>query len=36
MRLDGPAIIEERESTTVVGPRATVEVDEFRNLHITL
>ena len=35
MRLDGPAIIEERESTTVVGPQASAEVDEFRNLHIT-
>jgi N-methylhydantoinase A len=27
MRLDGPAIIEERESTTIVGPRARVQVD---------
>jgi N-methylhydantoinase A len=27
-RLDGPAIIEERESTTVIGPGAHVVVDE--------
>jgi N-methylhydantoinase A len=36
MQLDGPAIIEERESTTVVGPQASIAVDEFRNLHIHL
>jgi N-methylhydantoinase A len=35
-RLDGPAIIEERESTTVVGPGARVEVDVARNLLVTL
>jgi N-methylhydantoinase A len=34
--LSGPAIVEERESTTVVGPGATIEVDEFRNLHVAL
>ncbi len=34
--LDGPAIIEERESTTVVGPEARVEVDAARNLLVTL
>ncbi|HEY3063369.1 MAG TPA: hydantoinase/oxoprolinase family protein [Chloroflexota bacterium] len=33
---NGPAIVEERESTTVLGPRATIEVDEFRNLHVKL
>jgi N-methylhydantoinase A len=32
--LDGPAIIEERESTTVVGPSAHIEVDASRNLSI--
>ena len=32
--LQGPAIIEERESTTVVGPGARVEVDDTRNLSI--
>jgi N-methylhydantoinase A/oxoprolinase/acetone carboxylase beta subunit len=31
-RLDGPAIIEERESTTVIGPGAKVRVDA----HLTL
>jgi len=30
--LDGAAIVEERESTTVVGPGARVEVDAARNL----
>jgi N-methylhydantoinase A len=34
--LSGPAIVEERESTTVVGPGATIEVDEFRNLHVAV
>jgi N-methylhydantoinase A len=32
----GPAVIEERESTTVVGPDATVSVDAHRNLVIDL
>jgi N-methylhydantoinase A len=32
----GPAIVEERESTTVLGPSASAMVDEFRNLHVTL
>ncbi|MBI4551374.1 MAG: hydantoinase/oxoprolinase family protein [Candidatus Latescibacteria bacterium] len=32
----GPAIIEERESTVIVGPRGNVEVDQYRNLMITL
>jgi N-methylhydantoinase A len=36
MRLEGPAIIEERESTTVIGPNTNIEVDEFRNVHVTL
>jgi len=34
--LEGPAIIEERESTTVVGPGAHVEVDMSRNLVVAL
>ncbi len=34
--LAGPAIIEERESTTVVGPGARIEVDATRNLSIWL
>jgi N-methylhydantoinase A len=34
--LDGPAIIEERESTTVVGPGARIEVDPARNLSVWL
>ncbi|MGY8935062.1 MAG: hydantoinase/oxoprolinase family protein [Alphaproteobacteria bacterium] len=28
----GPAVIEERESTTVIGPNATITVDKFLNL----
>jgi N-methylhydantoinase A len=35
-RLLGPAIIEERESTTVVGPAAGIEVDASRTLNIDL
>jgi N-methylhydantoinase A len=31
---DGPAIIEERESTTVVGPDTRFEVDESRNVSV--
>ena len=33
---DGPAIIEERESTTVIGPGARIEVDPSRNLSVVL
>jgi N-methylhydantoinase A len=33
---DGPAIVEEQESTTVIGPGARVEVDAARNLVISL
>jgi N-methylhydantoinase A len=36
MALRGPAIIEERESTVVVGPEARVEVDAYQNVVITL
>jgi N-methylhydantoinase A len=36
MSLRGPAIIEERESTVVVGPGARVEVDAYRNVVIWL
>jgi 5-oxoprolinase (ATP-hydrolysing) len=32
----GPAIIEQRESTTVIGPRDTVQVDDYQNLIIEL
>jgi N-methylhydantoinase A len=31
-RFEGPAIIEERESTTVIGPRARISVDARLNL----
>jgi len=34
--LTGPAIIEERESTTVVGPRDRFRVDERGNLRVNL
>jgi N-methylhydantoinase A len=33
---DGPAIVEERESTTVIGPAAKVVVDDARNLSVAL
>ena len=32
----GPALVEERESTCVIGPDATVTVDRFRNLVVEL
>jgi N-methylhydantoinase A len=32
----GPAIVEERESTVVVGPRGRITVDEFRNVRVDL
>jgi N-methylhydantoinase A len=32
----GPAIVEERESTTIIGPSASVTVDRYRNLIIDL
>ncbi|MDQ3702790.1 MAG: hypothetical protein M3442_17970, partial [Chloroflexota bacterium] len=34
-QLTGPAVVEERESTVVVGPGATAHIDPFRNLVIT-
>ncbi|MEA2529990.1 MAG: N-methylhydantoinase [Thermomicrobiales bacterium] len=33
---EGPAIVEERESTVVVGPRAQVEIDDLLNLVVKL
>jgi N-methylhydantoinase A len=36
MRITGPAIVEERESTAVVGPAATAVVDELSNLIVRL
>lgn len=36
MRLRGPAIVEEAESTTVVGPRGAVEVDPYGTLVVTV
>jgi N-methylhydantoinase A len=35
-RFGGPAIVEERESTAILGPRAQVEVDRYLNLLVTL
>ena len=35
-RLAGPALIRERESTTVAGPGSTVEVDPALNLRLLL
>ena len=36
MTLQGPAVIEESGTTTVVFPNQTVNVDDYGNLHITL
>ncbi|MCU0426355.1 MAG: hydantoinase/oxoprolinase family protein [Candidatus Kapabacteria bacterium] len=33
---EGPAIIEEKESTTVIGKNSTVRIDEFKNIVIDL
>ncbi|MCC7107024.1 MAG: hydantoinase/oxoprolinase family protein [Chloroflexi bacterium] len=33
---DGPAIVEERESTVVIGPGGRATIDEFRNLRVNL
>jgi N-methylhydantoinase A len=35
-RLKGPAVIEEHESTVVVGPDAKVRVDAHCNLHVVI
>ncbi|WP_244608617.1 hydantoinase/oxoprolinase family protein [Bradyrhizobium algeriense] len=35
-RFEGPAVVEERESTTVIGPGCTVEVDSYFNLIIDI
>ncbi len=34
--LEGPAIIEEKESTTVIGPEASIRVDQYQNLVVDL
>ncbi|MCZ7567155.1 MAG: hydantoinase/oxoprolinase family protein [Ardenticatenaceae bacterium] len=36
MTFEGPAIVEERDSTAVIGPGASVTVDRFANLIVTL
>ena len=36
MQIQGPAIIEQRESTVVVGPSATASVDAQQNLIMLL
>jgi N-methylhydantoinase A/oxoprolinase/acetone carboxylase beta subunit len=36
MQLAGPAIIEERESTSVLPPGSTAAVDEYANLIVTV
>ena len=33
---EGPALVEERESTCIIGPGANVKVDMFRNLVVDL
>jgi N-methylhydantoinase A len=35
-RIQGPAVVEERESTAVVGPRAHAVVDPYLNLLMTV
>ena len=35
-RIQGPAIVEERESTAVIGPRGTATIDRYANLVVTL
>ncbi len=35
-RFPGPAIIEEMESTSVIGPNTSVEIDEYKNIIVTI
>ena len=35
-QFEGPAVIEERESTTVLGPGSHIKVDEWLNLVVDL
>ena len=35
MQFKGPAIVEERDSTAVIGVDTTVSVDQFANLSVT-
>jgi N-methylhydantoinase A/oxoprolinase/acetone carboxylase beta subunit len=35
-QFEGPAVIEERESTTVLGPGSRIKVDEWLNLIVDL
>jgi N-methylhydantoinase A len=36
MTFEGPAIVEEVDSTAIIGPEATVTVDRFANLIVSL
>ncbi|MEM8857282.1 MAG: hypothetical protein AAGD96_03125 [Chloroflexota bacterium] len=36
MTFEGPAIVEERESTVIVGPGATCSIDEHHNLIVEM
>jgi N-methylhydantoinase A len=36
VQFEGPAIVEERESTAVIGPRGRATIDEHRNLRVDL
>lgn len=36
VRLSGPCVVEERESTVVIGPGGTVDVDEMGNLEVLI
>jgi N-methylhydantoinase A len=35
-RIEGPAVVEERESTTVIGPGGSARVDQFGNLEVEM
>jgi N-methylhydantoinase A len=36
MTFPGPAIVEERDSTAVVGPKTTAQIDPYGNLIVLL
>jgi N-methylhydantoinase A len=36
MRIDGPAVIEEKTSTTVLGPGQHAEIDGYLNIEVDL
>ena len=36
MKFNGPAIVEERESTVILGPKAAAKIDDHYNLVVSI